>query len=242
MNDLPAGNAHVRPIGSGGATEARRLATLRAYQVLDTRSEQAFDDLARMAAQLVGTPIALITLLDEDRQWFKACHGLAGTEGPREQAFCNHTIQGGQVMVVEDALADPRFRANPMVQGAPWIRFYAGAPLLAPTGDKLGALCVIDTASRTLQPEQAGLLEQLARQVVHLLELRRLSFELARVVEEERILRGLLPICAHCHRIRDDQGYWNRLEAYLAERVGAEFTHGICPHCEHRMVGEPHQA
>jgi GAF domain-containing protein len=218
--------------------EAERLATLRRYQVLDSRAEQAFDDLARLAAQLLETPIALVTLLDEHRQWFKAHHGTSLTGGPREHAFCTHTIQQPRVMVVEDAIADPRFRRNPLVLGAPWIRFYAGAPLLAPTGDRLGALCVIDRSPRRLTPEQTALLEQLARHVVHLLELRRISIELARASEAERALRGLLPMCAHCHRIRDDQGYWNRLEAYLAEHAGAEFTHGICPPCEHLMLSD----
>ncbi|MDE2298308.1 MAG: diguanylate cyclase [Burkholderiales bacterium] len=152
--------------------ERRRLATLASYAVLDTPPEADFDDLVRLAAQICGTPIALISLVDEHRQWFKAVYGLEMLETERQLAFCDHAIRQPGTLVVPDAAADARFARNPLVSGAPHIRFYAGAPIVLPGGQALGTVCVIDTVPRRLDAAQLGALQALARQAAALFELR----------------------------------------------------------------------
>ena len=166
--------------------EAERLACLRAYAILDTPEEQAFDDLTRLASHLCGTPIATVTLIDADRQWFKSRVGLTGRETARGLAFCDHTIRGPGLMVVPDAAADPRFAANALVTGDPNIRFYAGVPLRVAGGHALGALCVIDTTPRELSPAQLDALAALGRQVEAQFEARRSLRELAAANEGRR--------------------------------------------------------
>ncbi|HEV2692667.1 MAG TPA: PAS domain S-box protein [Verrucomicrobiae bacterium] len=169
--------------------EAQRLETLREYDVLDTLSEQSFDDLTRLAAHICGTPMALVTLVDKSRQWFKSKVGVSATETPRDISFCTHTIlHKDEVMEVRDAQADPRFVASPLVTADPHIRFYAGAPLVTPGGHALGALCVMDRNPRKLTDEQLAALRALSRHVVLLLELRKKDGELAKeAAERERI-------------------------------------------------------
>jgi len=151
------------PAAPPPANEAARLASLRALGVLDTAPEPEFDALVAIAARLFGTPVSLISLVDAQRQWFKANLGLPGTsETPRDIAFCAHAILGDAPLVVPDAAADPRFRDNPLVTGEPGIRFYAGAPLTLADGTRAGALCVIDRQPRTLGPEQLDALQRLA--------------------------------------------------------------------------------
>jgi diguanylate cyclase (GGDEF)-like protein/PAS domain S-box-containing protein len=163
----------------------QRLAALREYEVLDSESEQAFDDLALLAAHICGTPMALVSLVDEQRQWFKARVGLELEETSRDIAFCAHTINGREVMVVEDTHTDDRFDDNPLVAGDPGVRFYAGAPLVTPAGHAVGSLCALDRRPRTLTPEQARALSTLARAVVTQLELRRNTQLLARILQRE---------------------------------------------------------
>ncbi len=153
--------------------EAERLDALRSYAVLDTHVEQAYDDLTALAAQVLSMPIALVSLVDSDRQWFKSFHGVSVRETPRSMAFCDHTIRAHEVMVVADATSDPRFADNPLVTGEPHIRFYAGAPLVNPDGFVLGTLCVMDQQPRTLDAQQLATLDMLARQVMAQLELRK---------------------------------------------------------------------
>ena len=158
---------------SAPGNEAERLAELKRLAILDTSEEQAFDDITRMAASLCGTPIALITLIDDKRQWFKSRVGIQATETPREAAFCAHAIQTPDApFVVRDATQDERFVANPLVTGDPNIRFYAGAPLVSRNGQALGTVCVIDRTPRDITPEQLEQLQFMAQQVIELMEAR----------------------------------------------------------------------
>ncbi|MCI3206900.1 sensor domain-containing diguanylate cyclase [Pandoraea capi] len=161
--------------GSVGLDEAERLAALRRYEILDTPPEPAFDRIVRLASHVLGTPISLISLLDESRQWFKARRGIDATHTPRSMAFCSHAILSDDVLVVPDARADRRFADNPLVTGDPNIRFYAGAPLRTPEGHRLGTLCVIDRRPRDLDDEKRALLADLSSLVVDELELRRVN-------------------------------------------------------------------
>jgi CheY-like chemotaxis protein len=172
--------------------EAERLQALSDYGVLDTLPEQAYDDIAGLAALICNAPIALVSLVDDRRQWFKARFGLSAPETPRELAFCAHTIQQGDLLVVPDAAADPRFASNPLVTGDPHIRFYAGVPLTTPDGFNLGTLCVLDRSPRTLTALQREALRALARQAMAQLELRRQVFALAVARAELRVLRRLV--------------------------------------------------
>jgi len=154
------------------------LQALQACQVLDTAPEPGFDELTDLASQLLQVPIALVSLVDAERQWFKSRVGLEALETPRSVAFCDHAIRQDGVFLVPDTWADPRFCDNPLVRGSPRIRFYAGAPLQTDDGHRLGTLCAIDTQPRDFSPAQAHLLSVLARQVVAQLALRRRNHQL----------------------------------------------------------------
>ena len=155
------------------AHEARRLAALHRYHILDTPAEPAFDDFAVLASTICQTPVAVVTFLDRNRQWCKARVGGAAGETAREHSFCAHTILTDAVLVVEDARRDPRFSDNPHVMADGGPRFYAGAPLIDAEGMALGAICVVDAKPRRLTPERGRALQALARQIILLLEFRR---------------------------------------------------------------------
>jgi anti-sigma regulatory factor (Ser/Thr protein kinase) len=185
--------------------ETARLAALRQYRILDTEPEQAFDDLALLASHICETPVALITLVDADRQWFKARQGVAVTQTSREVSFCSHAIEHSGLFIIPDAREDDRFRDNPFVASGPQFRFYAGAPLLTREGAALGTLCVIDRVPRTLSKSQLEALDALRRQVEGQLELRRNLHELkaalaARDQAEADVvtLSALIPYCSAC--------------------------------------------
>jgi diguanylate cyclase (GGDEF)-like protein len=145
--------------------EPIRLKTLRSLHILDTPSEERFDRLARMAKRLFRVPIALVSLIDENRQWFKSRIGLDACETPRDISFCGHAILGNGVLIIPDAAEDPRFADNPLVVGDPDIRFYAGCPLTAPNGSKLGTLCIIDHKPRHFGQDDIEAMQDLAAMV-----------------------------------------------------------------------------
>ena len=182
--------------------ESQRLQELAQYHILDTLEEQAYDDITFLASQICGVPIATVTFIDEDRQWFKSKIGIASTETPRDMAFCAHAILDPEhLMLVSDASEDARFAKNPLVTSDPNIRFYAGAPLVTPSGAALGTLCVIDQKPRELTEGQLKALSALSRQVVSQLELRKTLDELEK-------------------HMRERASYEERLEAYQLRLEG----------------------
>ncbi len=211
--------------------EQERLAALHDYRILDTPPERAYDDLTALAAYVCDVPIALVSLVDSHRQWFKSKVGLDAAETDRDISFCAHAILEQDILVIQDTLADSRFAANPLVTCAPNIRFYAGVPLLTPEALPLGTLCVIDHEPRDLSEVQIQALEGLARQVVTVMELRRVSARLAQALEKIALIEGLIPICSYCKSIRNDAGFWSSVEAFLKEHADVKFTHGVCQSC-----------
>ena len=208
---------------------------MKEYHILDTGTEQAYDDITTLAAHICEVPIAMISLVDEARQWFKSRVGMEQQQTPREVAFCAHAILQDKPFIISDAKKDKRFADNALVMGKPHIRFYAGIPLVNPEGLALGTLCVVDHQPRQLSAAQLKTLQALSRQVMALLELRRVSARLANALEQVKTLQELLPICAWCKRIRDDEGSWSQVEAYIHKYTGADFTHGICPQCLEKL-------
>jgi hypothetical protein len=153
-------------------SEAARVAALNRYAILDSEPEQSFDDLVTLAAHICKTPIAMLSLVDDHRQWFKSKFGVEVRETPRDVSICAHTIQQHDLFVVPDTLQDARFRENPLVTGDPHIRFYAGAPLINDDGYALGTLCVLDREPRELNPEQKEAINALGRLALRQMELR----------------------------------------------------------------------
>jgi signal transduction histidine kinase len=177
--------------------EARRLQALRGLCVLDTPSEDRFDRIVRTAAKLFGVPTALVSLLDEGRQWFKARVGLDAPETPRDISFCGHAILGSSTFVVPDAVRDPRFHDNPLVVGAPFIRFYAGHPVRAPDGSRVGTLCLLDSTPREFSDADRAALADLAVWVE--LELDAVTVALAReaLEEQQRLKNEFISTVSH---------------------------------------------
>lgn len=216
--------------------EGQRLEALRAYRILDTHEEKSYDDLTHLASYICDAPIAMISFVDEKRQWFKSKIGVGVKETARDVAFCAHAINQSDVFVVNDAEQDVRFADNPLVTGDPHVRFYAGAPLTNSEGYSLGTLCVIDRVPRTLTEKQSLALKALSRQAVLLMEMRRVSQSLADAVENVKTLHGMLPICCYCKRIRDDNGYWNQVDEYLRAHTDVKLTHGACTECAQKAI------
>lgn len=182
-------------------TEAKRLTALNSYNVLDTLPEKEYDAITRLASYICQAPIALISLVDEERQWFKSSIGIDVDHTPREQAFCQHTILSDELFEVDNATEDEKFKDNPLVTGSMHIRFYAGAPLIDPDGHRLGSLCVIDTVPRSLTNEQRDALRTLADEVMSHLLLRKQKLELEKSLEEHKQFYTLFNSSPEIHYI-----------------------------------------
>ncbi|NCG22173.1 MAG: GAF domain-containing protein [Rhodobacterales bacterium] len=205
--------------------EQHRIETLELYDIIDTASEDSFDKLVKLAALVCEMPISLVSLVDEDRQWFKARVGLVPQETSREIAFCNHAIQQDDIFIVADAQKDSRFATNPLVTLDPNIRFYAGAPLKMKNGQNIGTLCVIGKEASTLSPTQLEALSTIRDSVVTLIEFRR-------SVKRLSLLKSLLPVCAWCQSVSLKNGEWQPLMEYIQN--GTPVSHEICPSCDSR--------
>ncbi|HEX2237466.1 MAG TPA: diguanylate cyclase [Gammaproteobacteria bacterium] len=189
--------------------EAERLAALRRLKILDTGSEEFFDSITQLAAELCGTPISLVTFIDADRQWFKSRVGLNVCETPRDVAFCAHAIHQSEVFVIPDTRGDPRFAANPLVTGDPYIRFYAGAPIMTGSGHRLGTVCVIDRQPRTLSATQKAMLRVLSHDVAAELD-RRASIP----ADQQR---------------RSAAAHWQSKKSFFCEAIALETLYSTAP-------------
>ena len=199
--DRLAGPTSPDPSSASLFTDPREQARVKAlaeFNIMDTGAEDGFDDAVLVAAQLCDVPIALVSLIDAHRQWFKAAVGVTVTETPREVSFCGHAIGGTELLIIENATLDARVANNPLVTGEPFIRFYAGAPLVTSDGHVIGTMCVLDYRPRTLNDGQRAALAALARQVMAQLELRRLLVRQREGEEHRRLLTGELE-----HRIKN---------------------------------------
>ena len=197
--------------------ESDRLKALREYDILDTLPEQEYQDIVQMAALICGTPIALVSLVDADRQWFKAKVGLEAAETSRESAFCAHALlEPGKLFIVPDAARDPRFFDNPLVTSRPQINFYAGAPLQTTDGHVLGTLCVVDHRPRVLSADQQEALYALSRQVMAQLNMR------LKLVELEHAQTQLRELSAHQDRIKEEER--KRIAREVHDELGGLMT------------------
>lgn len=208
-------------------SEDYRLEVLRLYEILDTAAESNFDNFTELASLICETPISLVSIISKDRQWFKSNKGLAADETPRSISFCGKAIEQDKPFIIEDALADPRFEHNPLVTGAPNIRFYAGIPLTVEEGVTLGTLCVIDTVPRKLEGHQLEALKRLGQGVTDLMELRRKAHMLKK-------LSALFPICSWCNSVLTADAEWVSMNSYLSDNMPS--THGVCPTCLDREL------
>jgi PAS domain S-box-containing protein len=203
------------------ANEQERLSNLKSVQILDTLPEKDYDALTQLASYICGTPIALVSLLDEKRQWFKSSVGLGAPETPRDISFCQHAIMGHSIFEVKNALDDPRFANNPLVTGNPDIRFYAGVPLEFADGINLGTLCVIDTVPRELNEEQKNALSLLAVQVVNLLKHRKDNIELNK---SQKTFSNFFDLSLDLMCIANLDGTFNKVSPSFSHVLGYEVS------------------
>ena len=226
------------------ASEAERLAALRSYEILDTPRDGAFDRITALAARHFDVPVALVTLVDEDRIWFKSRHGLEAEEIPRSPGLCASVILSDSAYVVTNALEDPRTLANPLVAGEMGLRFYAAAPLVTHDGHRLGTMNIIDFKPRDFNAAGEDTLHEYAGLVMDQMELRlsarKTIAALSRVfqgAERSTDLQQLMTVCAWSRKIRVE-GEWMSFEEFLVKRLGLTITHGIDPEVAKRLHGK----
>jgi PAS domain S-box-containing protein len=212
-------------------SESLRLEALRRFQILDTQFEAIFDRIADLAAYLYKTEIATISLVDMNRQWFKACVGLSVRETPRDYAFCAHAILQDDVLLIPDALEDERFSDNPLVTGPPFIRFYAGAPLVTAEGLPLGTLCLIDPKPRRAKDLDPRPLRDLAALAVHLMQNRLLAEQL-RASEQsqrntERSYQALVADISHIVFQLDNEACWSFMNPAWSQLTGIPLSESV---------------
>lgn len=215
----------MRPLYPIPANEQLRLTALHEYQLIDTPPEEDFDRLIALAARLFDVPIVLVSLVDRDRQFFKARIGLDVCETSRDVSFCAHAIIQDDILLIPDAVKDPRFASNPLVLGPPFIRFYAGKPLVAPGGERLGTVCLIDTKPRhTFGAEDRKNLSDLAALVMDRMEVRRL--EHVRSVSQARFenIAATSPDAIICSNAEGEVTFWNRSAERLFGYSAAEIV------------------
>jgi len=218
--------------------ERRRLEALKLYQCLELGNAEGLQDIAMVAAQVMGTPTALVSLIEEHRQVYLGKVGTPLSEVPRDDSFCTHTILGTTVLTVVDATQDERFSSNPHVLKPDGVRFYAGTPVMSNDGEAIGTVCVVDSRPREINSDQKTLLMALARTAARLLEQARTAKELAESLAEVKAVQQLLPLCSSCKSVRSDKGYWSRLEDYLGSKSEFKVSTGMCPDCMKRLY--PH--
>lgn len=223
--------------------EKERLAALQSYEILDTPPDGAFDRVTALAARYFDVPVALVSLVDEDRIWFKSRHGLEAEEIPRSPGLCASVILSDGAYVVKNAMEDPRTLANPLVAGEMGVRFYAAAPLITHDGYRLGTMNIIDFSPREFDAEGQETLKEFAGLVMDQMEVR-LSARQAiaslshifQETERPRDLEKLITVCAWSRKIKVD-GAWVSFEEFLTERLGVSITHGIDPDTAKEIYG-----
>ena len=201
-----------------------RLETLLNYHILDTSPEKEFDSITRLATYICKTPFALITVLDSDRQWIKSRIGLDLTETQLHEAFCAYTIQDDQVFQVKDSLLDDRFADNPLVHDAPYIRFYAGAPLISPGGHRLGSICVLDTKPGELNEEQQDALKVLAGEIISHLEMRKKNREVQETLAKYEEIYNMFDSSAELHCVMDRETNIQMINRSVEKFLKKRFT------------------
>jgi hypothetical protein len=234
----------VTRVDSGnGPVEQERLAALQGYEILDTPPDGAFDRVTALAARYFNVPVALVSLVDEDRIWFKSRYGLDAREIPRSPGLCASVILSDAAYVVTNALEDPRTLANPLVAGAMGVRFYAAAPLLTHDGYRLGTINIIDFTPREFGADEQKTLQEFAGLVMDQMELRlsaRKAFaSLSQIITTADGLKDVtrfVTVCAWSRKIRVD-GEWMSFEEFLSAKLGVLVTHGIDPEAAQQLRG-----
>ena len=211
--------------------ESARLKALSEYRILGTNPERSYDDITAMASLVCETPIALLSLVDAERQWFKSKVGVEVEQTPRDWSFCAHAIHTPDPLIVHDAFWDERFHDNPLVCSDPKIRFYAGFPLTNHTDERIGTLCVIDRQPKHLSETQLAIMSSLASQAMAFLELRKRSLRLLESFCSSDKPPGMISTCSYCRKAKNDRGQWVFLDQYLGEHSDLHFSHGICDTC-----------
>ena len=214
--------------------EERRLKALAEYRILGTGAESCYDSITQIACLTCDVPISLMTLVDQDRQWFKSKVGLEISETKRDWSFCTHAIKESSPLIIQDALKDERFINNPLVTGDPNIRFYAGFPLENSEGNKLGTLCVIDRKPGRLTFEQRTIMDLLSKQIVSFLDLRKRSLNLLDAITHLHNQEGIISVCSYCREVKNKDGDWLHIEKYLSNMSDIRFSHGVCDSCMER--------